>query len=113
MSIVLNAAATNTADWKTQFQFNDSDTGSLIDFTGATIEIDVKDFDGCRRIQASTSNGLITIQSTGIFELDIPASTMECLCPGTYQIGGVYLLNGETISLFTGSLAVISGVARL
>jgi hypothetical protein len=70
MSITLSSSATNNADWKTQFQFNDADTGDLIDFTGATIEIDVKDFDGCRRIQASTGNGLITIQSTGIFELD-------------------------------------------
>jgi len=113
MSIVLNSAATNSADWKTQFQFTDADTGDLIDFTGATIEIDVKDFDGCRRIQASTGNGLIAIVSTGVLELDVPAATMETLCPGTYQIGGVYSLNGETISLFTGSLAVISGVARL
>jgi len=113
MSITLSSSATNNADWKTQFQFNDAETGDLIDFTGAAIEIDVKDFDGCRRIQASTDNGLITIQSAGIFELDVPAATMACLCPGTYQIGGVYLLNDETISLFTGSLAVISGVARL
>lgn len=113
MSITLSSTTTNNAGWKTQFQFTDADTGNLIDFTGATIEIDVNDFDGCRRIAASTSNGLITIQSAGIFELAVPASTMQTLCPGTYQIGGVYSLNGETISLFTGSLAVISGVARL
>jgi len=112
MSIILNTATTNSADWKTQFQFNDADTGDLIDFTGATIEIDVKDFDGCLKISASTGNG-ITIQSTGIFELDVPASTMASLCPGTYKVGGVYSLNGETISLFTGSLAIISGVASL
>lgn len=113
MAIILNSAATNSADWKTKFQFTDGDTGNLIDFTGATIEIDVQDSDGCPRIQASTGNGLITIQGVGIFELDVPASTMETLCPGTYQIGGVYSLNGETISLFTGALAIISGVARL
>jgi hypothetical protein len=35
MSITLNSAATNSADWKTQFQFNDADSGDLIDFTGA------------------------------------------------------------------------------
>lgn len=113
MSIILNTAATNTADWKTQFQFNDADTGDLIDFTGADIEIDVKDFDGCRRIQASTDNGKITIISTGLFELDIPESDMQCLCPGSYKIGGVYSLNGETITLFTGTLSIIDGVARL
>ncbi|MGY4222692.1 hypothetical protein ACVMIH_000053 [Bradyrhizobium sp. USDA 4503] len=113
MSIILNAAATNNADWKTVFEFTDSDTGDLIDFTGATIEIDVKDYDGCRRICASTGNGKITITAPGTFELDVPASEMACLCPASYQIGGVYSLNGDTISLFTGSLAVVSGVARL
>jgi hypothetical protein len=51
MSITLSSTATNNADWKTQFQFNDADTGDLIDFTGASIEIDVKDFDGCRRFR--------------------------------------------------------------
>jgi hypothetical protein len=113
VGITLNSSATNNSDWRTQFQFNDAETGDLIDFTGATIEIEVRDFDGCQKIEATTGNGLITIQSTGIFELDVPASTMANLCPGTYQIGGVYSLNDETISLFTGSLAIISGVARL
>lgn len=113
MTITLNSSATNNADWKTQFQFTDAETGDLIDFTGASIEIDVKDFDGCKRISASTDNGKIAIISTGIFELDIPASEMQCLCPGSYQIGGVYSLNNETVSLFTGALSIVSGVARL
>jgi hypothetical protein len=113
MSITLSSSATNNADWKTQFEFTDAETGDLIDFTGATIEIEVRDFDGCQKIEATTGNGMITIQETGIFELDVPVSSMACLCPGTYQIGGVYSLNEETISLFTGSLAIISGVARL
>lgn len=113
MAITLSPSTTNNADWRTQFQFTDAETGDLIDFTGATIEVEVRDFDGCQRIEASTDNGLITIQGTGIFEVDIPATTMAGLCPGTYQIGGVYSLNDETISLFTGSLAIVSGVARL
>lgn len=113
MAVILNDAATNNADWKTQFQFNDSDSGDLIDFTGATIEVEVRDFDGCLKIEATTANGKIVIISTGIFELTVDDSEMANLCPGTYQVGGVYRLNDETISLFTGSLAVTSGVARL
>jgi hypothetical protein len=113
MAITLSSSTTNNADWKTQFQFTDAETGDLIDFTGATIEVEVRDFDGCLRIEASTDNGLITIQGAGIFELDVPAATMAGLCTGTYQIGGVYSLNDETISLFTGSLSIVSGVARL
>jgi hypothetical protein len=119
MAITLNSATTNNSDWKTQFQFNDADTGDLIDFTGASIEIEIRDIDryndysDYNLIQASTGNGLISIISTGIFELDIPASQMQILCPGSYVIGGVYSLNGETISLFTGSLSVISGNSRI
>lgn len=112
MTIRLDSSATNNADWKTQFQFTDGDTGDLIDFTGAYIEVEVKDQDRCRKIEATTSNGMIVIQSTGIFELTVPASSMKCLCPASYLIGGLYQLNGETISLFTGTLSVIDGVAR-
>jgi len=113
MTIILNTTLTNKADWKTQFQFNDADTGDLLDFTGASIEVDVKDFDGCRRIQASVANGKIVIVSLGIFEVDISVTEMQNLCPGAYKIGGLYLLNGETISLFTGTLSIIDGVARI
>jgi hypothetical protein len=112
MTIRLDSSTTNNADWKTQFQFTDGDTGDLIDFTGAYIEVEVKDQDRCRKIEATTSNGMIVIQSTGNFELTVPAATMKCLCPASYLIGGLYQLNGETISLFTGTLSVIDGVAR-
>ena len=113
MTITLNASVTNSADWKTQFQFTDGETGDLLDFTGATIKLAVKDADGCQRLTASTDDGKIAIISTGLFELDIPASEMQCLCPGSYQVGGVYSLNDETISLFTGTLSITNGVARL
>lgn len=112
MAIQLTSAATNNADWKTQFEFRDLETGDLIDFTGAVIEIEVKDQDRCKRIEATTSNSKITINSSG-FELSVPASEMQSLCAGSYLIGGVYQLNGETISLFTGTLSVVDGVARI
>ncbi|WP_022722866.1 hypothetical protein [Rhodopseudomonas sp. B29] len=113
MAIILNSAATNNADWKTQFEFTDSETGEDIDFTGASIEVEVRDFDGCARIVASTDNGKVAITGTGIFELTVPASEMSALAPGTYKVGGVYQLNDELISLFTGTLTIIDGVARL
>lgn len=113
MAITLNSATPNNADWKTLFEFEDGETGDLIDFTGANIQIEVKDFDGCLRIEATTGNGKIAITGTGQFELTVPASEMQNLCAGTYKVGGVYSLNGETISLFTGSFSVSDGVARI
>lgn len=113
MTIILNASLTNNADWKTQFQFMDGETGELVDFTGATIETEVRDADGCLKVEATTNNGKIAITGLGTFELNVPASEMSRLCPGSYQIGSVYSLNEDTISLFTGSLSIVSGVARL
>lgn len=112
MAIRLDSSATNNADWKTIFQFTDADSGDPLDFTGAYIEIEVKDFDGCKRIEASTNNGKITITDLGTFELAVPYTEMKCLHPGSYNAGGLYQLNDETISLFTGTLTVINGVAR-
>lgn len=112
MAIQLTSSATNNADWKTQFEFTDAQTGDHIDFTGSTIEVEVRNGDRCKVIEATTANGKITINSGG-FELLVPASDMKSLCPGSYLIGGVYSLNSETISLFTGTLAIIDGVARL
>jgi len=111
MSITLNSSTTNNADWKTQFEFKDGDTGDLIDFTGAEIAIEVWD-DNCRRIRATTDDE-IAIISAGLIELTIPESQMKNLCAGSYNIGGVYELNGETISLFTGTLAIRKGYATV
>ena len=112
MAIRLDSSAANNADWKTQFEFTDADTNTVIDFTGATIEVDVRDQNRCKVIEATTDNGKITINTDG-FLLTVPASEMKCLCAGQYDLGGVYQLNGETISLFTGTMSIIDGVARL
>lgn len=112
MAIRLDSSAANNADWKTQFEFTDADTGDLIDFTGATIEVEVRDQNRCKVIEATTSNGKITINADG-FLLIVPVTEMQCLCAGQYDLGGVYALNGETISLFTGTMSIIDGVARL
>ena len=111
MSITLNAATRSNRDWKTQFQFTDADTNVLIDFTGAFIAIGVYDNDGCQRILATTTNGLISIVSTGIIDMDIPYTSMT-LEPGSYDIGAYYQLSGETIDLFAGELSVQKGIPQ-
>lgn len=116
MSINLNSATANNEDWDEIWEFEASYDGgatfSLIDFTGATIDVQVRDIDGCMRVQATTGNGKISVVETGRFEIVVPASEMSGLCAGTYKIGGRFTLNGSITSLFTGSLTVIDGVAR-
>lgn len=109
MSITLNASTVTNRDWKTRFEFSDGDTGLLIDFSTAFIAIAIEDKDGCQKILATTTNGKITVIELGIIELDISHSEMN-LCAGTYQIGGYYQLNGDTIDLFEGSLTLRKGI---
>lgn len=113
MTIHLKASATNNADWNMQIQVTDSDTGNLIDFTGASVRVQVKDASHCTKLDGSVDNGKVTIPSPGVIEWLFPETDMRTLCAGQYKIGGVYRLNDETISLFTGELAVSDGVARL
>lgn len=113
MLITINDTATNNADWKTVFEFSYDDTEDAIDFTGSLVKIYVKDQRGAVMIDATTDNGLLSIVDIGRIEMSIPATTMQSLCPGTYSIGAVCKVDGVTISLFTGSVSVIDGVARL
>lgn len=109
-------ATKNHRDYKRQFQFTDGDKdsatyGQLIDFTGAFIAIAIHDKDGCELVLATTDNGMVSIVSTGIIELDIDQSSMG-MHPGYYPFGGYYQLNGETNDLFEGELAVQHGIPK-
>lgn len=112
MTLRYQGAATNNADWLLQFELRDGDTDDLLDLSAATIEIDVRDNGGCEILTATTSNGRVEQVSTGIIEMTIPASAMSDVCVGTYKFGGRYTLNDETISIFTGTVQIIDGVAR-
>lgn len=113
MGINIKATATNNADWNMQIQATDSDTGNLIDFTGAAVRVQVKDASGCLKLDGSIDNGKVTLPSAGVIEWLFPDDDMRGLCAGQYNMGGVYELNGEVVSLFTGELSVIDGVATL
>jgi hypothetical protein len=108
MSITVNLSETSHRDWVYDFSVEDEDTGDAIDLTGAFIAIAITDADGCQRIYATTDNGKITIPSLGVVTLTILYSETN-LCAGTYGIGGYYQLNGETLDLLEGSIAVRTG----
>jgi hypothetical protein len=116
MSITLSPSATNNADWDEIWEFSASYDGGatfdLIDFTGVSIDVQIRDADDCMRIQATTDNGKITIVDVGRLEIIVAESEMSNLCPGTYRIGGRFTVSESVVSLFTGSLSIIDGVAR-
>jgi hypothetical protein len=110
MPIAFNASETSYRDWVFQFEVKDAETGELIDFTGATIAISIYDDNQCPKISA-TSEDMIAIVSPGILTLTIPYAQTN-LCAGTYNVGGYYQLNGETIDLLDGEIAVRDGWPR-
>lgn len=112
MAYITNFDASNKADFIVDFSATDAETGDDIDFTGASVDIRVRDENNCQRLEASIGSG-ITQPSSTVIELWFTADQMESLCAGTYSIGGVYSLNGQTIQLFTGTMTVYNGIAQL
>jgi hypothetical protein len=108
MSITLTSAETSSRDWNYQFEIDDEETGEPIDLTGAVISIGIFDQNGCQRITATMDNGKLSIDGLGIVSMRIPYSETN-LCAGTYDIGGYLQINGETLDLIEGSIAVRTG----
>lgn len=104
--------ASNKADFVVDISATDADTGADIDFTGAAVSIAISETgERCyTRYSASIGNGITQPAST-VLELTIPAATMKSFRPGSYQIGGVYTLNGATIQLLVGDFVVYDGIA--
>lgn len=101
----------NKADWAFDVTATDADTDEAIDFTGATISLVVKDENNCQKLSASVGDG-ITISTTTISVL-FEDEDMKALCAGSYKVGMVYELNGETNQIFTGTVTVFDGVASI
>lgn len=102
----------NRADWIEGIEFKDDDNGDLIDLTGSTITITVKDEDGCQVLNASTTDGSIVIVSTGLAEFTFPRSSMTNLRADAYEVGGTLERGGETMQFLIGTVPVVDGVVR-
>jgi hypothetical protein len=99
----------NRADWKFQIGLTDSDTGETIDFTGCTMQIDVRDDGNCLLLSGSTSDK-ITVPEVGVAQIWFTTPDVHGLCAGTYKVGITVTGNGETVQLFAGSVPVVDGV---
>lgn len=104
---------TNRADWVQPIQVNDSETPfDLIDLTGAAINVRMVDKNGCEKFSLTVGSG-VEIVSTGVIEFTVDDAVMATICPGSYDIGGIYRLNDETNDLFVGTVTIVNNPARL
>lgn len=112
MAYIINFDQSNKADWKFDITATDADTGLAIDFTGALVTLTVKDENDCQRLTASIGTGITQPVGTTL-EVLFTDEQMKALCAGSYKIGAVYQLNGETNQLFHGTVSVYDGVAQI
>lgn len=102
----------NKADFVVDFSATDAETGDDIDFTGAAVSIKIGQEHCAPMITATIGSGITQPMST-VLELTITAAQMTTFRPGSYRIGGVYNLNGQTIQLFVGDFVVYDGIASV
>lgn len=101
-------------DWPLRVEVRNDETNELLDTIAPAgsmvIEMQLQDQNNCVKINLTTADGSITVPSVGIFQWNVPLSTMRALCPGnTYRFGVRITTDGGTTPLMTGSLAYIDG----
>jgi len=111
MAYLANFEASNRADWIIQISATDAETGEDIDFTGADVALAIRD-ENCQRLGATVGDGITLLEPT-VLQASFGKDAMSGMCAGSYSIGAVYEVNGETTQLFVGTFSVYDGVAKL
>lgn len=118
----------NAADWIGTVQLNDEDTGDLIDLTGWTITLmvvpqttrgsgtggqsgwpNINYQTNTAVLTASTTNGKITVPSTGIIQWTFRASELETIPAGFYEVGLRMVNSPDTTQIILGNLPIVNG----
>lgn len=108
----------NKATWTDDVEVTDEE-GTLIDLTDAIIVLEVRakrsidDYDTNITnaiLSATTTNGKITLQGTGVFRFSFTKSEMNSLCAGTYEMGGTIERDGETDQFLIGQVPILDGI---
>jgi hypothetical protein len=104
----------NREDWKETMTVSDGDTGVVIDITGATISLSVREQKGgAERLSASVGDGItLTNPMQGEFQWEFTDNEMAALDANTYDVGVVMILSGVATQLATGTIAVLDGVVN-
>lgn len=99
----------NRADWKFELELTDNDTGEVIDTTGCTMNIVVRDGKGAIKLQGDTTDKINTL-ATGVIQIWFTEDDVDGICAGQYDAGLTITGNGETVQLFIGTVPVVDGV---
>jgi len=106
------AAASNRADLLFKIVLTDPQTNDLVDFTGATITVALRQTSQQSPTLVGTNlDGHITVIGPGEFDTHFTRNEMTQFPPGDIDIGVVVMLSdGITYQLLAGQLPVVDGV---
>jgi hypothetical protein len=103
----------NQADWASAITFNDRTTGLPIDLSDLTFSVAAQllNQQNSPTLVGSTDTGELTNPTTGVLQLYFPASRMQGLTPGSYQVGMTVnqASSGRTVQVLLGILPVLAG----
>jgi hypothetical protein len=102
----------NREDWTVTVAVADDNTGGVVDITDATITVTVRDIKTKSEALTATNGDGVTITSgvDGIYEWAFTAEEMSGVCPGTYEVGVICVLNGTTSQLLIGTVPILDGI---
>ena len=107
---------TNQSDWATSIQFNDKASGTPMDITGDDVPLSFNlalkpvGEGNSPALTGSTATGELTLPSLGILQIFFPASRMQALTPGSYDVG-LTVTNGlNTAQILLGRLPIVNGI---
>jgi hypothetical protein len=100
---------TNAADWIQSLEIRSTADNALVDLTGATIEVEIRDKAGCALLRGSTDDGIVSMPALGIVTWTFRVSSMRNLAPGLYCVFARITLGGDTTQLLALELPVHDG----
>ena len=113
MAYIAALRQSNRATWRDIIEITDSETGDLIDLTGARITMTLCGERG-NKLTASTDDGSINVIELGKAEFVFTKEEMASLCAGSYSIGARVQreTDGDVEQLLEGSVYIYEGVDR-
>lgn len=101
------------SDWREQVEVVSADDGTPIDLAelGATVELQVRDRNGCIAISGDSISGQVEIYP-GFITWGFLTSALGRICPGTYRVHVRVKVGDETDHLFSSDLTVTDGGFR-
>jgi hypothetical protein len=102
----------NKADWSSPvFQFEDTDTGDLIDLSGASeIYFEIKDATTkCVLVEATVANGKVEEVDDNSFRINLTPSDLSNICAGQYLANISYTDDGVKRDPVIATITILEG----